>query len=137
MSDSPLIKKLGIKPGMTVSLIDVPEDLYPILGDLPDEVSIVKIKGNVFLDFIHAFYTREKDLVRDIYFLKSHLKKDGMLWISWPKGGSFTETDLNRDSIRKLILNEGLVDIKICSVNEKWSALKFVYRRKDRNKNED
>jgi hypothetical protein len=67
-----------------------------------------------------------------ISLIKKHLKKDGMIWISWPKRNSGKETDMNRERIREIILKEGLADIKVCSLDEIWSALKFVYRRKDR-----
>ncbi|MCB0620601.1 MAG: DUF3052 family protein, partial [Saprospiraceae bacterium] len=60
------------------------------------------------------------------------LAKDGLLWVSWPKGGSGLETDLKRDPIREYLLAQGLVDTKVASVDEQWSGLKFVYRLKDR-----
>ena len=84
------------------------------------------------LDFIHLFVTRSSDLDRRIPGLIAHLASDGMLWISWPKGGSSIETDLNGNLVRRRGLAARLVDIKVCAVDEDWSGLKFVYRRKDR-----
>jgi hypothetical protein len=132
MSKISLVKKLGIKSGMRISIIKDDGNSFPVLDDLPEGISIVNIRNNELLDFILGFYIHEQNLLRDIYYLKTHLKKEGMIWISWPKKNSGKETDLNRDLIREIILNEGLVDIKVCSLNEIWSALKFVYRRKDR-----
>lgn len=132
MPGKPLSKKLGIKFGMTLSFIDAPEDLRLLLGDLPSQILVEKIEKQSMLDYIHGFYTLEKDLLRDIYFLKEHLKKNGMIWISWPKGSSGVMTDLNREKIRELVLKVGLVDVKVCAVNDIWSALKFVFRKKDR-----
>jgi hypothetical protein len=132
MPEVTLTKKLGIKPGMKISFLHTPGDLFGFPGDLPEDVKIDNIENEGLKDFIHGFYTRETDLVRDIHYLKKKLKKEGMIWISWPKGGSGMATDLNREKVREEVLKEGLIDVKVCSVNSTWSALKFVYRIKNR-----
>jgi len=132
MSGFHLIKKLGIKSGMLVSLVKAPENFRVLLRDIPEDIKFIKIIQGTKVDYLHAFFRNEKDLQRDIYFLKKHIHKEGMLWISWPKGSSGVDTDLNRDIIREMVLKEGLVDVKVCSIDNIWSALKFVYRLKDR-----
>ncbi|MBR9998516.1 MAG: DUF3052 family protein [Cyclobacteriaceae bacterium] len=117
---------------MIISFVQAPENLFRIPGDLPEDIHVEEIGSGRLKDYIHGFYTMEKDLARDIYFLKSQLKKDGMIWISWPKGGSSVITNLNREKVREEVLKEGLVDVKVCSVDQTWSALKFVYRLKNR-----
>lgn len=84
------------------------------------------------LDFIHYFTFGKKKLERDFLILKDHISKKVALWISWQKGSSKAGTDINENIIRETGLREGLVDVKVCSVDDKWSGLKFVYRLKDR-----
>jgi len=84
------------------------------------------------LDFIHAFCTMQEELEAQAKPCKSFLKKNGMLWVSWPKGSSKIPTDLKRDLIREHILNIGLVDVKVTAFNKDWSGLKFVYRIENR-----
>jgi hypothetical protein len=129
---TPLIRKLGIKNNMKVSFINPPENIFQLMGNLPEGTIIHNIGKKSIVDYIHGFYSKEKDLHQDIYFLKEHLRKDGMIWISWPKGKSGKKTDLTREKVRELVLKEGLVDIKVCAINDTWSALKFVFRKKDR-----
>ena len=71
-------------------------------------------------------------LKNTIISLKDGLKQNGILWVSWPKGSSKIETDINREIVRSIVLKSGLVDIKVCAVDEDWSGLKFMYRLKDR-----
>ena len=102
-----------------------------MLGELPGKIRIIK-KISPDLDFIH-FFTKEKSILEETFsILKNHLSKNGMLWVSWPKGSSKVQTDINENTVRQTGLREGLVDVKVCAVDEIWSGLKFVYRTKDR-----
>ena len=132
-SKTPLTKKLGIKTGFKILLINEPAHYLTLLSELPEDVDFKKNAVKSSLDFIHWFCKTKSDLKKHIDRLKNALKADGMLWISWPKGSSSIETDLNRDEIRTFVLESGLVDIKVAAIDEDWSGLKFVYRIKDRN----
>lgn len=131
MAPVSLIDKLGIKAGMKISFLDIPAGFLQIL-DLPRGIQAEDIGAGGSKDYIHAFYRNREDLRRDIFYLKNRLRKTGMIWISWPKGSSGEPGDLNREIVREEVLREGLVDVKVCSVDQTWSALKFVYRLKDR-----
>ncbi len=129
-----LQEKLGIKPGMTVALLNAPEDYTQTLGPLPVSIKIKRsLKGGNF-DFTQFFTRSLADLVGEIEPLKAAMKQSGMLWISWPKKTSGVSTDLNENIVRDFVLEQGLVDIKVCAVDEVWSGLKFVVRVKDRKK---
>ena len=84
------------------------------------------------LDFIHFFTRKREDLEEGFPRLKRELSQKGMLWVSWPKGSSRVETDLDENVVREVGLKNGLVDVKICAVDETWSGMKFVYRLRDR-----
>lgn len=86
------------------------------------------------LDFIHFFTTSRAEFESKFVSLKSHLAKDGMLWVSWPKGGAKAAipTDMNENIVREVALANGLVDVKVAAIDETWSGLKLMYRRKDR-----
>ncbi len=131
-SKTPLIKKLGIKPGQRVRFVNAPKHYAKLIGPLPDDVKVAGPSARGPLDFIHLFTTTESDLGRSFPKLKKLLAKDGTLWVSWPKGGSSIPTDLKEGIVREIGLDAGLVDVKICAVDEDWSGLKFVYRIKDR-----
>lgn len=132
-SQRQLVDKLGIKSGYKILLINAPKDYDQTLGKLPDgTVQARSRKGP--LDFIH-FFTKDKlELDQNFPGLMKILDYKGMLWISWPKGSSKVETDLNDNVVREIGLKHGLVDVKVCAVDEVWSGLKFVYRLKDRSK---
>lgn len=126
-----LVDKLGIKPGWRVALVDAPQGYETTLGSLPDAVSLdTQIRGPI--EFIHVFVTDEHDLRARFKELKAGLLPAGMLWVSWPKRSSGVTTNLDDNVIRAIGLENGLVDVKVCAVDEIWSGLKFVYRLKDR-----
>ena len=132
-SGTPLAKKLGIKPGFTVLLLDEPAHYLELFDDLPQDLNVVSEAAPESVDFIHLFVQEQKRLEVLAPKAKKLLKKDATLWVSWPKGASKLPTDLNRDLIREYLLTEiGLVDVKVAAVDEDWSGLKFVYRVKDR-----
>lgn len=130
-SGTPLAKKLGIKPNFKLKLYFEPDYYFQLFEDLPSDLEIMEGQGSN-IDFIHVF-VKEKSLLLDkIQEIKGSLKKNGQVWISWPKGASKIPTDLNREIIREIGLSAGLVDVKVAAVDEIWSGLKFVYRLKDR-----
>lgn len=130
-SGTPLAKKLGMKDGFDVVLVNNPDHYFKLFLDLP-AINLIKKPKKESVDFIHLFCTKTREFEELALQLKSFLKKNGMLWVSWPKGSSKIETDLSRDPIRNFLLTNGLVDVKVCAVDADWSGLKFVYRLKDR-----
>ncbi len=130
-SKTPLVKKLGIKLGFKIHFANPPDNLQSLLGELPEKTTtIVELNGPV--DYIH-FFTKSKDELQTQFpILKAVLAQNGLLWISWPKKASKVMTDLNENIVRDIGLQNGLVDVKVCAVDEIWSGLKFVYRLKDR-----
>src|SRR5688500_455259 len=130
-SGTPLVKKLGIKPGYTLCIVNPPDHYLDLLCPLPEGVPI-KEELSHDMDFIHLFVKDQKTFRQLFIRSKNNLKKDGMLWVSWPKKSSKVPTDLDENIIRDFGLNDGLVDVKVCAVDEIWSGLKFVYRTKDR-----
>ena len=130
-SKTPLVKKLGIKSGMAVLLKQTPANYLDLLGELPENVA-PKTTIEEPLDFAHFFTKERNQLEAEFPILKQSLKPNGVLWISWPKKASKIETDLTEDVIRRVGLANGLVDVKVCAVDDVWSGLKFVYRLADR-----
>ena len=131
-SGTPLVKKLGIKPGFKILLVYQPEYYYNILEGLPEDVENIEYESSQIADFIHLFVKESKTLLHELPKLKNRMAINGMLWISWPKKSSKVPTEVDETVVRKSGLNTGLVDIKICAIDEIWSGLKFVYRVKDR-----
>ncbi|MBI4546574.1 MAG: DUF3052 domain-containing protein [Ignavibacteriae bacterium] len=130
-SKKSLVEKLGIKEGSTIIIVNPPLGYDKTLGRLPQNVTRVKQLKSP-LDFIH-FFTKEKKKLEDLFpKLKKALASNGMLWVSWPKGSSRIPTDLNENVVRAIGLRNGLVDVKVCAIDERWSGLKFVYRAEDR-----
>ena len=130
-SGTPLAKKLGIKEGSSIKLVNEPEHYFSLFTDLPKEINI-KRKTAKELDLIHFFITSMKELHKELPILKNQIKKNGIIWISWPKKASKVPSDVTEDLIRNLAIKEGLVDVKVCAVDEVWSGLKLVFRLKDR-----
>ena len=131
-SKTPLIKKLGIKAGFNILILNAPDNYWPLMEELPEDIIISESPKDWHFDFIHFFSLSESHLNESIGSLKNHLKKEGMLWLSWPKKASKVPTDLNDMVVRNLGLSTGLVDVKVCAFDETWSALKFVFRKEDR-----
>src|ERR1700759_3821960 len=130
-SGTPLVKKLGIKPGSTLGLIGAPDDFDVTLGELPDGVTVRRrLRGQ--LDVIVAFYLDRTTLERRLPALRAALQPAGGLWLAWPKGASGVATDLSDTVVRELGLAAGLVDNKVCAIDEVWSGLRLVYRLSDR-----
>jgi len=129
-SGTPLARKLGIKAGMTVALIDAPPDFAATL-DAPDDVALrTHVRGR--LDLIICFALSRAALERRLPALGRALPPHGALWIAWPKRSSGVATDLSDNALRELILPSGLVDNKVCAIDQTWSGLRFVVRLADR-----
>ena len=130
-SGTPLVKKLGIKEGSRVALVNAPKDFQTALGELPADVKFMK-STTKSLDLILFFVLSERALARDFTKLSACLTSNGMIWIAWPKKSSGVTTDLTFERVQRIGLDVGLVDVKICAIDDTWSGLKFVYRLKDR-----
>ena len=130
-SGTPLAKKLGIKDNIKIKLINPPDNYFQLFSDMPAGIQNVK-DNKTKKDFIHYFATKAKSLNRDMKGLKNELEKNGMIWISWYKLSSKIPTDITENIIRDIALKNGLVDVKVCAVDEIWSGLKLVIPVKNR-----
>lgn len=132
-SGTPLVRKLGIKPEARLGLIRAPEHFAELLGELPDGVSVwTRVSGP--LDVVVAFFVVRAELVRRLPALKDALAEDGGLWVAWPKRSSGVATDVTESAVRELGLAAGLVDNKVCAIDQTWSGLRLVYRLRDRHR---
>lgn len=130
-SSTPLAKKLGIKDGFLLRLHNEPEHYRSLFTDWPSGVTL-ETDRNKKKDFIHFFTKSAEDLHKELPLLKKEIVANGIIWISWPKKASKIATDITEDLIRQMALAIGLVDIKVCAVDETWSGLKLVIPVKDR-----
>jgi hypothetical protein len=130
-SGTPLAKKLGIKPGSVVLLDGAPAEFRALLDPLPDDVTFSRVL-NDRVDVIHLFTTRALELAQKLQHYRDRMRDDATLWVSWPKKSSKVATDITENVIRDVCLPMGLVDVKVCAVNETWSGLKLVIRREER-----
>lgn len=130
-SDTPLAKKLGIKPAHRVGLFDAPGDFAGALAPLPEGVTLHTQARGTF-DVIVLFSDREARLRRRFDKLVRRLQANGGLWVGWPKKASKVPTDLSFDVVQSMGLDAGLVDNKVCAIDETYSGLRFVVRLEDR-----
>lgn len=130
-SQKSLLDKLGIKSGFKILVAHEPESYWQEIGKLPDEVRVMN-KLSSSLNFIHYFTTQKNDLNNIFLQLKKCLASNGMLWISWPKKSSKVPSNVDENIVREIGLKNGLVDVKVCAIDDIWSGLKFVYRLEDR-----
>lgn len=131
-SGTPLAKKLGIKEDFRLQFVGAPSDFRTNLGQFPSGVKFPRSPEPKSLDLILLFVKTEKSLRLEFANLMERLKSTGMLWIAWPKKSSGVATDLSFDVVQRIGLASGLVDVKICAIDDIWSGLKFVYRIRDR-----
>jgi hypothetical protein len=130
---TPLPRKLGIGGGDTVALVGAPNGFDAVLGEMPDGVTTRRrLRGPC--DVIVSFHVDRAELERRLPALRAALRQDGGLWLAWPKRSSGVATDLSDGSVRELGLAAGLVDNKVCAIDETWSGLRFVYRLANRSK---
>jgi hypothetical protein len=127
-SGTPLPKKLGIGPGARVALVRAPAGFGTTLGPLPDDVRL-REQARGAQDVVVFFATRRAELARRFGALARTVAPAGGLWIAWPKRTANVATDLSEDLVREIGLDHGLVDNKVCAVDDTWSGLRFVHRR--------
>jgi len=130
-SGTPLTKKLGLKSGMRASAVRAPDHYRDLLVPEPESIRWLTVRGRS-LDFVHLFVDRERDLARRLPLEMGRIVPAGMIWVSWPKKASRVPTDVTEDVVRRHALPLGLVDIKVCAVDETWSGLKLVIRLENR-----
>ena len=135
-SDSPLIRKLGIKAAMRILFVNAPASFAVALGPLPPDVEVRRDEADDLSEFdvIVYFARSQEELQARFSEVAEQLAAAGGLWIAWPKKASSVATDLTDDSVRRTGLEHGLVDNKICSIDAIWSGQRFVVRLKDRPK---
>lgn len=127
-SGTPLAQKLGIKAATTVCAMDPPDDYRALLDPLPADVRFVSTLS-ADSDLVHVFARERRELDATLQFLRTRMRSNAAIWVSWPKRASKLPTDITEDVIRELALPLGLVDVKVCAVNAIWSGLKLVIRK--------
>ncbi len=127
-SGTPLVKKLGLRPGDRFAVYNDPFDYSRSLGGLPDGAQRLSLRARD-LDFVHLFTKRAAELRERLPVMLRAIARDGMIWVSWPKKASKVATDVTEDVVREVALPLGLVDVKVCAVDEVWSGLKLVIRK--------
>lgn len=124
-------EKLGIGAGQSVVVIDAPDDYAKLIEGLPAGAkTTARVIGAP--ELVHLFATESKVLARHLKSLLKVIAQDGTIWVSWPKKAAKMKTDITEDVIRDVALPIGLVDVKVCAVNEVWSGLKLVIRKTNR-----
>ena len=128
-SGTPLWKKLGYKPGMSVYVEGEPSNYISLLK-LPADVVVTWLpRAKSDMQFVHLFATSASKLKSKLESYRKKIVPGGVIWVSWPKKSSGVTSDITEDTIRDLALPMGLVDVKVCAVDEVWSGLKLVIRR--------
>jgi hypothetical protein len=131
-SGTPLLKKLGLKESFRIAFVGAPPGFSGELGELPTGVTQVGPRGKAPVDLIVLFVKSQADLCTSFPEQRDRLAPAGMLWVAWPKKSSGVATDLSENVIREIGLAAGLVDTKVCAIDDVWSGLKFVFRLQDR-----
>jgi len=130
-SGTPLAKKLGIKQGFSLLIVNQPANYWELVDPLPDGVTISEDRGSA-LDIVHLFTNSRDELFGELARLRNVIKQDGMIWVSWYKKAAKLPTEITEDTVREAAFPLGLVDVKVCAVDEKWSGLKVVIRKVNR-----
>jgi hypothetical protein len=130
-SGTPLAQKLGIKEGSEVLPVGAPVAYRKLLAPLPPDVRFAK-RLTAATDVVHLFTKKRSQLEKSLRAWYGRLRPDGSIWISWPKQASGVATDITEDVIRTVALPIGLVDVKVCAVDDTWSGLKLVIRKENR-----
>jgi hypothetical protein len=132
-SGKPVVQKLGIQPGFCIFTVGAPAAYSDIVGKLPADVTMAtRLKAP--LDMVHVFATEAAGLAGKLRSCRAAIEPDGMIWVSWPKKASGVATDLTDVVVRDTALPLGLVDIKVCAIDDVWSGLKFVIPKEQRTK---
>lgn len=132
-SGKPVVEKLGIKPGFCIFTAGNPAAYHSIVGRLPADVTIAK-RLKAPLDMVHVFAKEAAGLSDKLRRYRAAIAPDGMVWVSWPKKSSGIASDLSDVVVRDIALPLGLVDTKVCAIDENWSGLKFVIPKGQRGK---
>lgn len=130
-SGTPLAKKLGIKEGYALYFKNAPDGYESLLQPLPDRLKMVSRLSSE-LDLIQFFTQQRLELEQELPRHMAAIKQNGMIWVCWPKKASKVATDITEDVVRDVALPLGLVDVKVCAVDEVWSGLKLVIRKENR-----
>lgn len=131
-SGTPLWRKLGYRTGLRAYLDAAPDDYLQQL-ELPRDVKVIWLdKKESNMRFVHLFERNGRALRTKLDSYRKKIASDGVIWVSWPKKSSGVATDISEDTVREAALPLGLVDIKVCAVDETWSALKLMVRRERR-----
>jgi len=135
-SGTPLVRKLGLKAGMTVRLLDPPPGYWRLLGHEPNEldVELLQEADARQATFTHLFATEPGALKASVAQARAGMDEDGLVWVSWPKKSSGVPSEIGRSEVMAAGKAAGLVDVKVCAVDETWSGLKFVIRVAERGK---
>ena len=134
-SGTPLAKKLGIKEGFLIVTVNEPSDYRSLLGPLPLGAAIVDAvehEATRQIDLVHLFTNSRDELFRELAVWMRSIRPDGTIWVSWYKKAAKLPTEVTEDTVREACLPLGLVDVKVCAVDEKWSGLKLVIRKENR-----
>ena len=130
-SGTPLAKKLGVRSGFRLKTRNAPANYRKLLAPLPEDVRIATgLRSEI--DLWHLFTTSESELSEVLVSAKDQIKQNGMIWVSWPKKASGVASEITEDKIRAIALPLGLVDVKVCAVDDTWSGLKLVIRKGNR-----
>jgi hypothetical protein len=134
-SGTPLPRKLGLAPGQRLAFINPPDTLPELLGALPDDARVLDADATE-IDLALLFVRQSEELDPGFHEVSKRLSAKGMLWVAWPKKASGYRTDLTEDVVREVGLGDGLVDVKVCAIDDFWSGLKFLHRRQPRKETE-
>ena len=130
-SGTPLAAKLGIAPGLTLALLNAPRGYRSLVGPALRRAKVIgAVTGDT--DLVHLFETSKPRLATLLDLCLRHMNADAAIWVSWPKKSSGVTTDITEDTIRQIALPMGLVDVKVCAVDDTWSGLRFVVRKENR-----
>ena len=130
-SGKPLYQKLGIKPGFRLKTKNAPGDYKKLIAPIPQGVAISpRLRSSI--DLWHLFTRSKSELGKTLPVAMKEIRQDGMIWVSWPKKASGVASSVTEDTVRELALPLGLVDIKVCAVDETYSGLKLVIRKENR-----
>jgi hypothetical protein len=130
-SGTPLVTKLGLEPGHVIGLLNPPDELAELLGPLPDGATLVAgVRSR--RDVVLAFFRLRTELGQKLVAMIKAIEPDGAIWIAWPKKASKVPTDITEDVVREVALPLGLVDVKVCAIDDVWSGLRLVVRKENR-----
>ena len=130
-SGTPLVKKLGIKPGHRITLLNAPANYAELIAPLPPDVQIDDA-AVPDTDLAHLFTNSRDELFRELSRLRGLIKENGTIWVSWYKKAAKLPTEITEDTVREAAFPLGLVDVRVCAVDDRWSGLKLVIRKENR-----